>query len=59
VLNKINETFAKNEINISAQYLQTNDKIGYMVMDVETDEIEHLLEELNAIPDTIRARVLY
>ena len=59
VLNKINEAFAKNEINISAQYLQTNDKIGYMVMDVETDEVANILQELNDIPGTIRARVLY
>jgi D-3-phosphoglycerate dehydrogenase len=58
-LNKINEAFAKNEINISAQYLQTNDKIGYMVMDVETDEVTTILKELNEIPGTIRARVLY
>ena len=59
VLNKINEAFAKNEINISAQYLQTNDKIEYMVMDVETDEVTTILKELNEIPGTIRARVLY
>jgi hypothetical protein len=30
-----------------------------MVMDVETDEVIDLLKELNAIPDTMRARVLY
>jgi D-3-phosphoglycerate dehydrogenase len=59
VLNKINETFANNNINVSAQYLQTNDKLGYMVMDIETNEVDDLIVKLNAIEGTIRARVLY
>lgn len=59
VLNKVNETFARNDINISAQYLQTNDKIGYIVMDVEADDVGELLKELSEISGTMRARVLY
>ena len=35
VLSDINRVFADNSINISAQYLQTNEKVGYVVIDVD------------------------
>ncbi|HUQ91318.1 MAG TPA: NAD(P)-dependent oxidoreductase [Bryobacteraceae bacterium] len=38
VLSRINAIFSEEEINIAAEYLQTNAKIGYVVIDVETDE---------------------
>jgi D-3-phosphoglycerate dehydrogenase len=59
VLTKINEAFAKNNINIAAQYLQTNDKLGYVVIDVETDDSKLALKELKLIPGTIKARLLH
>ena len=59
VLQQINQVFSDNSVNISAQYLQTNDRIGYVVMDIESAEITELLAGLKAIPATIRCRVLY
>src|SRR6185369_15847063 len=38
VLSEINGIFSRQQINIAGEYLQTNAKIGYVVLDVETDE---------------------
>lgn len=59
VLTQINQAFAQHGINIAAQYLQTNEAIGYVVIDVDTDHSEVALKELRAIDDTIRARILH
>lgn len=59
VLTKINLAFANLGVNIAAQYLQTNDAIGYVVIDVDSDDSEAALNELRAIPSTIRARILH
>lgn len=37
VLTQINQAFAQHGINIAAQYLQTDEAIGYVVIDVDTD----------------------
>ena len=59
VLTQINQTFAERNINISAQYLQTDDKIGYVVIDVESHHADTALKELKAIDGTIRARLIH
>ena len=59
VLNQINQTFSAHGVNIAAQYLQTHAEIGYVVMDLETEEPTSLLEELRAVPSTIRTRILF
>ena len=59
VLTKINEAFAKHNINIAAQYLQTDDKLGYVVIDVDTDDSELALDELKQIDGTVKARLLH
>jgi D-3-phosphoglycerate dehydrogenase / 2-oxoglutarate reductase len=59
VMTKINEAFAKHNINIAGQYLQTNADIGYVVIDIDSDDVEQALNELKAIPGTLRARVLH
>ncbi|MRI31522.1 phosphoglycerate dehydrogenase [Endozoicomonas sp. OPT23] len=59
VLGAINKVFSENGINISGQFLQTNDKVGYVVMDVDADRSEIALEKLKEIEGTIRCRVLY
>jgi D-3-phosphoglycerate dehydrogenase len=59
MLTKINETFAKHNINISGQYLQTIQDIGYVVIDIDSADHELALTELKAIPGTLRARVLH
>ncbi|HEY0923734.1 phosphoglycerate dehydrogenase [Rheinheimera pacifica] len=59
VLTKINEAFARLNINIAGQYLQTNADIGYVVIDIDSDDVEQALNELKNIPGTLRARVLH
>lgn len=61
ILSRINEIFSRHSINIDGQYLQTDPNVGYVVIDVSTSEelAVALKDELGAIPDTLRARVLY
>lgn len=59
VLTQINQAFAHHNINIAAQYLQTADQIGYVVIDVEAENRELALKELKQIDATIRARLLH
>jgi D-3-phosphoglycerate dehydrogenase / 2-oxoglutarate reductase len=59
VLSRINSVFSKNRINISGEYLMTNAKIGYVVIDVEAESSRFALKALNAIDATIRTRVLF
>jgi D-3-phosphoglycerate dehydrogenase len=59
VLSRINQVFSKNRINISGEYLMTNAKIGYVVMDVEAESSRIALKALSDIEATIRTRVLF
>jgi len=59
VLTKINQAFAEHGVNIAAQYLQTDDKIGYVVIDIESADSAQALKALKAIDGTIRARILH
>jgi D-3-phosphoglycerate dehydrogenase len=58
VLTQINQMFAKHNINIAAQYLQTAEQIGYVVIDIEVESRELALKELKQIEATIRVRLL-
>lgn len=62
VLTAINTLFAEQGLNISSQYLQTDPKIGYVVIDidrVEQSKAEELLIKLKNVAGTIRARLLF
>lgn len=58
ILTKINLAFAEANINIAAQYLQTDANIGYVVIDVDSEDADTALLKLKAIEGTIRARLL-
>lgn len=59
VMSAINRIFSDNDINIAAQYLQTNERIGYVVIDVDTAYSELALEKIRQIEGTIRSRLLF
>ena len=59
VLTKINQAFAEININIAAQYLQTDAEIGYVVIDIESSDSAQALKALKAIDGTIKARILH
>ena len=59
VLAQVNERLSKAGINIAAQYLSTNETVGYVVIDVDSTASRAALDELCAVPETIRCRILY
>ena len=59
VLGAINQVFSDNKINISAQFLQTNETLGYVVIDVDAEYSDLALEKLKNIPGTLRCRLLF
>ena len=59
VLSEINRVLSENGINISSQYLQTNNKVGYVVVDVDVEYSQQALEALRQVKHTIRSRVLF
>jgi D-3-phosphoglycerate dehydrogenase len=61
MLSRINELFSAGNINIDAQFLQTDADVGYVVIDVAASESQaaELKERMAALPGTLRSRVLY
>jgi len=59
VLSEINTQLSNNKINILAQYLKTNDEIGYVVLDVDKNISTHALHLLRDVKGTIKVRMLY
>ena len=59
VLSHINGQLSKHKINIVGQYLKTNDRIGYVVVDVDKQLSRHAAHVLKEVPHTIKVRLLY
>ncbi|RYF74475.1 MAG: phosphoglycerate dehydrogenase [Comamonadaceae bacterium] len=59
VMSEINRIFSENNINIASQYLQTNEQVGYVVIDIDAASSDLALEKLAQVPGTIRSRVLF
>ncbi|WP_419802487.1 HAD-IB family phosphatase [Mucilaginibacter sp.] len=59
ILAKINDVFARHQINIVGEFLVTNAQIGYVITDVNAGYGQQVLTELKQIEHTIRFRLLY
>jgi D-3-phosphoglycerate dehydrogenase len=59
VLGEINHYFSSRGINISAEYLQTDADLGYVILETDTELDPSVLQDLKNIPNTIRVRILY
>lgn len=59
VLGEINGIISKEGANIEAQYLSTDEKIGYMVMDLESHSGQSLADAIQKLDRSIRTRVVY
>jgi len=59
VLSEINTQLSKHNINILAQYLKTNDEIGYVVLDVDKKLSSQAFQLLKEVKQTIKVRLLY
>jgi D-3-phosphoglycerate dehydrogenase len=61
MLGRLNEVLARHAVNIAAQYYETNNDIGYVVLDADASaaDSERVLADIRALEGTIRARLLY
>ncbi len=59
VLSEINTRLSSHHINILAQYLKTNDNIGYVVLDVDKKLSAQAIGLLKEVKNTIKVRLLY
>ena len=59
VLGQINSRLSKGGINITGQYLKTNDDIGYVILDVDSKISKEAFEILKGIKGTVKARMVY
>ncbi len=61
VLSRINEIFSRHAVNIDGQFLRTDPKLGYVVIDITANasQAAAIKDELAAIEGTLRTRVLY
>jgi D-3-phosphoglycerate dehydrogenase len=59
VLADINNVLAKNQVNILGQYLKTNERVGYVITDVDKQYDKQLVQDMRRIPNTIKFRMLY
>ncbi|MEV5704402.1 phosphoglycerate dehydrogenase [Actinoallomurus sp. NPDC052274] len=58
VLATINGILADHDVNIEGQLLGTRGEIGYVITDIGTQYTTDVLEQLRALPNTVRLRLL-
>ena len=59
VMGAINKVFADNKINVSGQFLRTDESVGYVVIDIDAAHSELALSKLQEVEGTMRCRILY
>lgn len=59
IMGAINRVFSDNNVNVTAQFLQTNEAVGYVVIDIDAEYSDMALAKLANIEGTIRSRVLF
>lgn len=59
MLARINEVFARRDVNITGQHLETRGTIGYAMIDLDGPYPREILSDLEEIPHTIRVRLVY
>lgn len=59
VLSQIHGAISELGVNVAGEYLRTDERIGYVVLDVDPSAGDELKKRLDAIPETIRTRMLW
>ncbi|NMM47992.1 phosphoglycerate dehydrogenase [Marinigracilibium pacificum] len=59
IMAKMNNVLLEHDINIMGQYLKTNEKIGYVITDIDKQYDKEVISALKAIDGTVKFRVLY
>ncbi len=59
VLARINGLLAEHSVNVEAQLLGTRGEIGYVVTDSASGTTQAIVDQIRALPETIRLRVIF
>jgi D-3-phosphoglycerate dehydrogenase len=59
VLARINGLLAEHQVNVEAQLLGTRGEVGYVVTDSASGVTQAIVDEIRAMPETIRLRVVF
>ena len=61
MLRRLNEVFLQRDINIAAQYLETDGDLGYVVLDADLmgQDAQALLQQIRSLDGTIGARLVF
>lgn len=59
VLGKVNSRLSERGVNILGQYLRTNDDIGYVILDVDTELSGEAFAILKEVDGTLKTRMVY
>ncbi|MBP6618816.1 MAG: phosphoglycerate dehydrogenase [Leadbetterella sp.] len=59
ILAKLNNIFAKHNINITGQYLKTDETLGYVIVDIEKSYSREFVQDIKGIEETIKFRMLF
>jgi D-3-phosphoglycerate dehydrogenase len=62
MLSQVNAVFSRHQVNVCSQFLETDRRLGYVVIDVEVKDgidTKAIRRELEEIEGTVRTRLLY
>ena len=59
VLARVNGLLAEGGVNVEAQLLGTKGELGYVVTDSASGTTQAIVDQIRALPETIRLRVIY
>ena len=58
VLARLNAVIGDHDVNIAGQVLGTRGALGYVITDLDDDGHQNLVDELEALPETVRVRTV-
>lgn len=58
VLSQINRLVSESGANIKTQYLATNELIGYLVMDLEKEDVREICQKMSQLDVSIKTRLI-
>jgi D-3-phosphoglycerate dehydrogenase len=58
VLAQVNSILADHQVNVEGQLLSTRGEYGYLITDISGDYSDEVLDQLRAMEQTLRLRVL-
>jgi D-3-phosphoglycerate dehydrogenase len=59
IMAKINKVLARFDMNITGQYLSTDNEVGYVITDLDKEYKKEVIKALKKVENTIKFRVLY